>query len=61
MFEVNAARRNDPAPEMEFNEDQGASLPVEKLPLLLGVLLLSALAGGSTAWIVFQIISFLRT
>ena len=61
MFEANTARQSDSMSNIEYKEDQDSSFPVEKLPLLLCVLSLSALAGGSTAWIVIQVISVLRT
>ena len=57
VFEANTARQSDPGPAIELGQEQRASFPVEKLPLLLCILVLSALAGGSTAWIVVKIIS----
>ena len=61
MFETNTARSADSGSDMEFTKDRISFAPTEKLPLVLCVLALSALAGGSTAWVVVKVISLLGT
>lgn len=54
--EVNIIRGGSPTQNAGLKEGQPSLRPVERFFLLLGVVLLSALAGGMAAWVVAKLI-----